>query len=562
MLAVAPTTWALTATPTFTQTPAAGPTIAATSTPTANPSTLGVPGAAATLIPGYEYYTIQAGDTLFRIALRFRTNVRHLAEINGIVNPALIFAGQRIQVPSVVQPTAAPSGTAAAIRTSAPASATPTPVPTSAPGTTTTYTVVAGDTLFRIAVRFNTTVARLLTLNPNITNPSLIYVGQRITVPTTGTGAAAAASATPASVAAVTNTPVQQAPAAQAEQGGGTALGFGITVFPIGQDTAALIEQVQSMGLGWVKVNVYWRDLEVVEGEIDFETLDSIVEPLNEAGLSILFTVTTAPDWSRSTIDESGPPDDFETYGTFVGALAERYARRVQAYEIWNEPNLRREWNSATHTINAGGYVELLQIAYEAIKESDPQALVVSAGLAPTGFNDGVNAINDRLFLQGMYANGLAEYSDAIGAHPNGWANPPDARCCDQPEGVASHYQDPSFFFLDTLSDYHEIMVANGDDRVTPIWVTQFGWGTTEDSEELPENSTNVFLNYTSLDEQADYAARAFQIGEELGYVGAMFLNNLNACQGLPGDQEACYYSLVNADGDPRPALQALQGEG
>jgi hypothetical protein len=207
--------------------------------------------------------------------------------------------------------------------------------------------------------------------------------------------------------------------------------------------------------------------------------------------------------------------------------------------------------------------MELLQVAYESIKAVDPDAVVVSAGLSPTGYNDGVNAINDRLFLQSMYANGLADFSDAIGAHPNGWANPPDAECCDQPEGVDSHYQDPSFFFLDTLMDYHDIMVENGDDRSTPIWVTQFGWGTTEDSESLPENSSNVFLNYTSLEEQATYNSRAFNLGSELGFVGAMFLNNLNGCQGLPGDREACYYSLIDAEGNPRPALEALeQGSG
>ncbi|MFN8373531.1 MAG: LysM peptidoglycan-binding domain-containing protein [Anaerolineae bacterium] len=448
---------------TETPSPAATATSAATATQT--------PAAAATLLSGYEYYTVQAGDTLFRIAVRFRTNVRHLADVNGIVNPSLIYAGQRIQVPSVQQATAVPTGTAgptptpAPTSTPAPATATPVPTATLVPGSTTTYTVVVGDTLFRIAVRNHTTVARLLALNSNITNPNLIYVGQSIVVPTDG--AASAGSTTQAAQPAATE---------ETEQAGGSSVGFGVEAFLIGQDTETLIGDIQSMGLGWVKVEVLWRDLEPVEGEIDFDTLDTIVAALEEADLSILFTVTSAPSWARSSAEESGPPDDFATLGTFVGALAEHYAGRVQAYEIWSEPNLRREWNSSEHTINAGGYMQLLQVAYEAIKAADADALVVSAGLSPTGYNDGVNAINDRLFLQGMYASGLEEYSDAVGAHPSGWANPPDSRCCDQPEGVASHYQDPSFFFLDTLSAYHDIMVENGDGD-TPIWVTRFSAG-------------------------------------------------------------------------------------
>ncbi len=548
-----------------TSTPAPTTTSASTAAaPTATTTQVPAPAAAATLIPGYEYYTVQLGDTLYRISVRFRTTVRHLADVNGIVNPSLIFAGQRIQVPSVQQATAAPSGTAAPTNTPAPATPVPTATATLVPGSTTTYTVVAGDTLFRIAVRYNTTVARLQALNPSITNPNIIYVGQRLTVPAPGTASAStttAPGATSAPSLAGGPAPAQTQEAGTTNEQPGTTtttLGFGIETFFIGQDVAALTEQLTALGVDWVKVEVYWRDLEATQGQIDFATLDSTVDALEGAGLNILFTVTSAPAWARTSTEESGPPDDFATYRTFVGALADRYAGRVDAYEIWSEPNLRREWNSTEHTINAGGYMELLQIAYDAIKAQDSAAIVVSAGLAPTGYNDGVNAINDRLFLQGMYSNGLAQYSDAVGAHPNGWANPPDARCCNQPEGVASHYQDRSFFFLDTLSDYRDIMTRNGDGN-TKIWVTQFGWGTTDDSEPLPENSSNVFLNYTSLEEQAVYITRAVELARELGYVGAMFLNNLNGCQGLPGDRETCYYSLIDANGNARPALDALE---
>lgn len=54
-----------------------------------------------------------------------------------------------------------------------------------------TYVVVRGDTLSKIAVRFGTTVATLQKLNPNITDPSRIFVGQVIKLPSgsTGTGA-------------------------------------------------------------------------------------------------------------------------------------------------------------------------------------------------------------------------------------------------------------------------------------------------------------------------------------------------------------------------------------
>ena len=47
------------------------------------------------------------------------------------------------------------------------------------------YTIVRGDTLSALAIKFKTTIAMLLQLNPSITNPNRIYIGQKILVPVT-----------------------------------------------------------------------------------------------------------------------------------------------------------------------------------------------------------------------------------------------------------------------------------------------------------------------------------------------------------------------------------------
>lgn len=95
------------------------------------------------------YYTVVSGDTLSGIADRFGTTYQHLADINGIENPNLIYAGQQIKIDGDYQPI--------------------------------TYTVVSGDTLSQIAQRFNTTVDDLVNKN-GIENPNLIYVGQTLTI--------------------------------------------------------------------------------------------------------------------------------------------------------------------------------------------------------------------------------------------------------------------------------------------------------------------------------------------------------------------------------------------
>ncbi|GAB2501193.1 hypothetical protein GCM10008929_22290 [Alkalibacterium psychrotolerans] len=112
--------------------------------------------------PSGQTYTVRSGDTLYSIALRYNTTVARLVSLNNISNPNLIRVGQVLIVSS--------SG------------GTVTPPP---PSTSTTYTVRSGDTLYSIARRYNTTVARLVSLN-NISNPNLIRVGQVLIVSTSG----------------------------------------------------------------------------------------------------------------------------------------------------------------------------------------------------------------------------------------------------------------------------------------------------------------------------------------------------------------------------------------
>ena len=122
-------------------------------------------------------YIVQAGDTLFSIARRYGVSVNDLATANGLLNPNLIYVGQAIKIPgaSAVTPTATPS-----------ANSTP-------PTTNRIHVVLSGETLFRIALRYGTTVQSLATAN-NLSNIALIFVGQQLIIPPDmGTPAAAVA---------------------------------------------------------------------------------------------------------------------------------------------------------------------------------------------------------------------------------------------------------------------------------------------------------------------------------------------------------------------------------
>ncbi len=98
-------------------------------------------------------YTVQSGDTMSKIAARNGLTVTQLMSANpSVKNAALIYVGQKLTIPSVKM---------------------------------VSYTVQKGDTMSGIAKRFEISYAELLKANPNIKNPSIIYVGQKITIPDT-----------------------------------------------------------------------------------------------------------------------------------------------------------------------------------------------------------------------------------------------------------------------------------------------------------------------------------------------------------------------------------------
>lgn len=110
------------------------------------------------------YYTVQSGDTLSGIALKFSTTSSKLAQLNSISNPNLIYVGQRLLVNQSCNSNSSSSGQSSSTTTNTEASAA-------------SYTVKSGDTLSGIASRYNTTVNQIVSLN-QLSNPNLIYVGQ------------------------------------------------------------------------------------------------------------------------------------------------------------------------------------------------------------------------------------------------------------------------------------------------------------------------------------------------------------------------------------------------
>lgn len=361
-----------------------------------------------------------------------------------------------------------------------------------------------------------------------------------------------------ATVAPPADTPIAPAAETSTPSTPGTGFDYGIQVHLFHLDAAYVCDLVNNMQFRWIKHQIEWKEFEPSKGQYRWEPIDHIVHTANAAELNILLSVVKSPAWARGgRTQQDGPPVNYDDYGDFVGAMAQRYCGKVQAYEIWNEQNLRREWNTG-RPLSAKEYVDLLHVAHSRIKAVCPSAIVVSGGPTPVGYTSDT-AIDDFVYLRQMYQAGLPNYCDAVGVHPSGFNNPPDWRY-PPPYSEAgdsdSHRGNRQFYFLNTIEGYHHIMDELGDgDR--KLWATEFGWASIAQLTDKPSEDYEYAADNTEL-EQAEYLLTALQIAREKGYMGVMFVWNLNFAPARGKDDERAAFGILREDWSERLAYQTL----
>ena len=330
------------------------------------------------------------------------------------------------------------------------------------------------------------------------------------------------------------------------------------------EDFEQAVGDAQTTGVKWIKLQVNWDFLQF-EGPNDVEKIALFERQVELAsrpeGMRVLLSFAKAPRWTRSVLQEDGPPDDPQELADFITMLLRdtKVGSAIDAIEIWNEPNLQREWQG-TLPFNGAGYMRLFEPSYRAIRAIYPDMTIVTAGLAPTSNLPG--AVDDREFLQQMYDAGLRNYvNDAnleIGVHPYGWANDPDARCCGAANAEPGWDDNPRFFFLENIEAVRSIMVRN-DHENAQIWVTEFGWPSWHG---IGAPAPEAWLTYLTPNQQADYIIRAFEYAQRTDYIGPMFLWNLNFANetSVERGNEIVAFSIINPTFPvrERPAFWAL----
>lgn len=290
---------------------------------------------------------------------------------------------------------------------------------------------------------------------------------------------------------------------------------------------------MKNAGFQWAKQWFAWKDIEGAgKGQYDWSIPDRIVQQAEEHGLKLLVRVDREPGWAGP------PPQNLQNYLDFLSAMATRYRGRIKAYQIWNEPNLAREWGNKTPS--PVEYAQMLRAAYSTIKAADPNAIVVTAGMAPTTETSD-RAMFDVDFYKGMYQamGGNSDgYFDMLGVHGAGFKSPPEA----DPGQVANdpnayNVGDPycpgercRVYAFRHIEDIRAIMEQNGDSDKRVV-VVEFGWT----SDPRPNSPYTWHGGGAGITEavKADYLRRAYEFAKAnwqpwIGLMSTIYMPDLD----------------------------------
>lgn len=361
---------------------------------------------------------------------------------------------------------------------------------------------------------------------------------------TTG-GAPTAGEAKPTAAA---NAPVSNAPALSSDM---LSPDFGAQAFLWWKEEVADrdLKLMEDGGFNWVKQSFAWETIETTgKGQFDWARADRVVQHTRDHNLKLLARLSSDPE--LTTFWAGAPPQNMDNFADFAFAVASRYncsaqaAGCINAYQIWNEPNLAREWGN--NRPNPAQYAQMLQKAYAAIKRGNPNAIVISAGMAPTGDNSNI-AMPDDVFYEEMYkamgnSNG---YFDMLGVHGAGFAAPPEL----DPAEAASNqkYGGYRFFAFRHVEDIRAIMVRYGDTNKRVV-LLEFGW--TFDPVNPSYKWHGADAGITEM-VQADYLKRAYVYAAEhwqpwIGLMSLLTMPNIDWLEdGNPEDEEQFWWAIM-----------------
>ena len=293
----------------------------------------------------------------------------------------------------------------------------------------------------------------------------------------------------------------------------------------------ATLNQLQAANIRSVRLDVSWAMLQPTNATSydpwGVAFVDRVIDMINAHSMSALVTLWLTPTWANGGKGEHTLPTDPADYARVAQWAASRYAGKVAAWEVWNEPNSSDFMTGA----DPAAYVRLLRAAYPAFKAGNPSATVVFGGVS----------YNHDAWIAAAYNAGAKDYFDVMATHPYmGVADLPPATI-----------DDGTMWTLTHAVAVRNLMVARGDANKS-LWFTEFGWSTHANAPGTP----NWALGVTES-QQAQFLTDTVRLlRASMPWVGKVYWyteRDSSAESGLHNQ----HYGLIRGDRSAKPSLEA-----
>ncbi|HWE35848.1 MAG TPA: beta-galactosidase [Isosphaeraceae bacterium] len=296
------------------------------------------------------------------------------------------------------------------------------------------------------------------------------------------------------------------------------------------------LETCKKAGVTVLRISFSWAEIETEPGKYDFDFYDKVIPlAVDTYGMRLVPYVCYTPMWASadpaSKTVWTTPPKDNADFGRFVRKLVGRYKDRLHSWEIWNEPDIPEFWTGTTSQ-----YAALLREGSRAVRETDPKAKVVLAGMAKR-----------PEFLRELFEEeNLSKFVDIINCHSyfETWHGDPLEEIATYIRRIAR--------VVDRYGDGQEIWMAevgysnfrpSGSGRVSDMYRARHAF------EHTPEFQAEALVRSMAL----------IVATRRVSLITWYRINDLPTDQFVIGDVNNRYLGVVDLQGRPKPALDGLR---
>ena len=288
------------------------------------------------------------------------------------------------------------------------------------------------------------------------------------------------------------------------------------------------LDMIAAAGFKFVRMDFNWESIETSKGDYHWAGYDELLANLDKRGLRAILILDYSHPLYEESVTSPNPitgkphqttaspqhPDSIAAFARWAAAAAKHFAGRHVLWEIWNEPN----GNFWSPKPNAEQYTELALATAKAIREAEPQAIII--GPASSGF--------PWKFLETFLKSGMLEYLDGVSVHPYRKPSKP-------PETAASDYE--------KLRELIDRNTPPGRKGRVPILSGEWGYSTCKRG--------------VSLETQAAFAARQQLVNLLNGVPLSIWYDWQN--DGTDPNENEHNFGTVLPDLTPKPAYLAIK---